>query len=135
MYFGVHQMSVLIWGCHLNKFEQVSSDGQQMSLAGDPMSYAQEKASLGGVPCLMCKGDYTEVQCIINLSIGTFIKICFIFSKKYFIFSKFHYFALFFTANNATDFVSKENTLFRKDNKELVFYFQLRCLGTDNLAK
>ena len=67
-------------GCHLNKFEQVSSDGQQMSLAGGPMCYAL----------------YSEVQCTINLSISTFIKIYIMFFKKVLYILKIPlYFALF----------------------------------------
>ena len=35
MYFSGHQMSVLLGGPQVNDFEQVSSDGHQMSLTGE----------------------------------------------------------------------------------------------------
>ena len=48
----------------MNKFEQVSSDGHQISLAGRP--------ELGGVPCLVSGGPYSEVQStMINGHMGT----------------------------------------------------------------
>ena len=56
-------------GPHVNKFEQVSSDGHQMSLV---------VARAGGVPCLMSGAEQrvgavgSELQCImVNSHMGT----------------------------------------------------------------
>ena len=71
--FSGYQMSVLWGGRQVNKFEQVSSNSHQMSLAGDragvggPMSDAHG-AGLG-------VGLYSEVQCIMgNGHMGTSMK-------------------------------------------------------------
>ena len=49
MCFSGHQMSVIWgWGPQVNKFEEVFSDGYQVSLAGDPMSDVQREPGPGG---------------------------------------------------------------------------------------
>ena len=67
------------------------------------MSYAQGKASLLGPMSDVRGGLYSEGQCIINLCIGTFIKMCFIFPKKYFIFAKLHCVLLYFCTKKSYD--------------------------------
>ena len=57
--FNGHQMSALVGVLEVNKFEQVSSDGYQMSIA----------RGLGGPPCLE-GGLYSEVECNNNMGNG-----------------------------------------------------------------
>ena len=69
----VHQMPLPVGGSQMNKFEQVSSDGYKMSLAGGlgVRCLMSRGPGLGGpmLDGLMCRvggGVHSEVKCIVG---------------------------------------------------------------------